>query len=169
MSKISQFIGSGWVPLETIEVTTPVTTIDFDSNIDDTYNNYVLTSTHTLSGVGSITCQLKTGGALITAGYRFLGQVPTDTSDFTSFDRNNVLLCAYSGSFVTYFMNLRSSDPFKSINTQATGYSGSFMLLTGYNAALLSTSIIDGIQIGATQSRTFNAGSKLTLYGIKEL
>jgi len=169
MTKISQFIGSGWVPLETIEVTTPVTTIDFDSNIDDTYNNYVLTSTHTLSGTGTITCQLKTGGALITTGYRNLSQIPTATSDSTNANGNLALLCAYSGSFVTYFMNLRSSDPFKSINTQATGYSGSFMFLTGYNAALLSTSIIDGIQIGATSSRTFNAGSKLTLYGIKEL
>ena len=169
MSNLSEFIGLGWVPLETIEVTTPVTTVDFDSNIDDTYNNYVLTSTHTLSGIGTITCQLKTSGALITAGYRYLGQIPTDTGTGTATDRNLALLCAYSGSFVTYFMNLRSSDPFKSINTQATGYSGSFMLLTGYNAALLSTSIIDGIQIGVTSSRTFNAGSKLTLYGIKEL
>ena len=48
MSNVSQFIGSGWVPLETIELTGAVTTVDFDSNIDDTFNNYVVTSTHTV-------------------------------------------------------------------------------------------------------------------------
>ena len=171
MSNVSQFIGSGWVPLETIEVTSAVTTVDFDSNIDDTFNNYVVTGTHTLSAVVSINCQLKTGdpSAIINTNYRVLSTSPGATSSSTNINRTNAIITAYSGSFIAYFMNLRSSDAFKSIVSQGTGYfSNGFMYALGYTNALLDASIINGIQISVS-SGDINTGSKFTLYGIKEL
>jgi len=170
MSNVSQFIGSGWVPLETIELTGAVTTVDFDSNIDDTFNNYVVTGTHTLSAVVSINCQLKTGdpSAIINTNYRVLSTSPGATSSSTNINRTSATITAYSGSFITYFMNLRSSDAFKSIVSQGTGYlSNAFMYGLGYTNALLDASIINGIQISVS-SGNINTG-KFTLYGIKEL
>ena len=82
MSNVSQFTGLGWVPLETKEITTSSFTVDFSTNIDDTYNNYVIVSTNTLSGVSAnIEAQLKTGGVAINTGYRWLRVAPPDTSD----------------------------------------------------------------------------------------
>jgi hypothetical protein len=169
MSNVSQFIGSGWVPLETIELTGAVTTVDFDSNIDDTFNNYVVTGTHTLSSSQSIYCRLKTGdpSATINAGYRFLSTYPGSTSSSTAGPQPLAIIGAYSGSLITYFMNLRSSDAFKSIVSQATGYTVTSMILRDYTGALLDTSIINGIQIYPS-SGTINTG-KFTLYGIQEL
>ena len=170
MSNVSQFIGSGWVPLETIELTGAVTTVDFDSNIDDTFNNYVVTGTHTLAVALSILCRLKTGdpSATINTGYRSLPNYPGVTTNGTNFNLGQVTISQYSGSFVAYFMNLRSSDAFKSIVSQMTGYSGSTMYVRDYTSALLDTSIINGIRFLLSGSVTFNTG-KFTLYGIKEL
>jgi|DEB0MinimDraft_6_1074348.scaffolds.fasta_scaffold174061_1 hypothetical protein len=174
MSNVSQFIGSGWVPLETIELTGAVNTVDFDSNIDDTFNNYVVTGTHTLSiNTAAIYCKLKTGdpSATINAGYRFLQTYPSSiTNNSTNTPSSFARISLYSGSFIAYFMNLRSSDQFKSIVTQATGYltSSGIMSVWDYTNALLDTSIINGIQIYPS-SGDINTGSKFTLYGIKEL
>ena len=168
MSNVSQFTGLGWVPLETKEITTPSFTVDFSTNIDDTYNNYVIVSTNTLSGVSAnIEAPLKTGGVAINTGYRWLRVAPPDTSDNDNTTRDSVVLTQYQGSFVTYFMNLRSSDPFKSINTESTGYVDTTIVLRNYEGALMSTSIIDGI-ILTPSSGTFDSG-KFTLYGIREL
>jgi len=171
MSNVSQFIGSGWVPLETIEVTSPVSTVDFDSNIDDTYNNYVVTGTHKLSANANIFSRLKANGSLIGTGYRFLSTNPGSPANSTSTNQLYAVITTYSGSFIAYFMNLRSSDPFKSINSQATGYVSTSPLATmyaqGWNNALINTNIINGIQLFLTTA-SFNTG-KFTLYGIKEL
>ena len=169
MSNVSQFIGSGWVPLEPIEVTSPVTAVDFDSNIDDTFNNYVVTSTHTQAINATIFCQLKTGdpSAAITTGYRTLPTSPSSTSSSTVINVGTATIAAYPGSFVAYFMNLRSSDPFKSIVSQVTGYLSGQMYAFGYNNALMDTSIINGIKIYSSANAI--STSKLTLYGIKEL
>jgi len=170
MSNVSQFIGSGWVPLETIELTGAVTTVDFDSNIDDTFNNYVVTGTHTLSSSSAIFCKLKTGdpSATINTGYRSLPNYPGFSTNSTAGSSSSATIGVYSGSFVAYFMNLRSSDEFKSIVSQMTGYSGSTMYVRDYTSALLDTSIINGIRFLLSGSVTFNTG-KFTLYGIKEL
>ena len=170
MSNVSQFIGSGWVPLETIEVTSAVANVNFDSNIDDTFNNYVITGTHTLTTTASIYGRLKTGdpSAIINTNYRVLSTSPGATSSSTNINRTNAIITAYSGSFIAYFMNLRSSDAFKSIVSQATGYSGASMILRDYTNALLNTSIINGIQLFPSAASSFTAG-KFTLYGIKEL
>jgi len=170
MSNVSQFIGSGWVPLETIEVTAAVADVNFDSNIDDTFNNYVVTGTHTLSVNNAlIYCRLKTGdpSATINTSYRSLITYPGTSTNSTATNLTQATLSQYSGSFITYFMNLRSSDAFKSIVSQGTGYSGSTMLVRDYTNALLDTSIINGIQI-TLNSGNINTG-KFTLYGIKEL
>jgi len=170
MSNVSQFIGSGWIPLETIELTGAVTTVDFDSNIDDTFNNYVVTGTHTLSANGaSIFCRLKTGdpSATINTGYRSLPNYPGVTTNATLSNSIQATLSQYSGSFVAYFMNLRSSDAFKSIVSQGTGYSGSAMLVRDYTNALLDADIINGIRLFPS-SGDINTG-KFTLYGIQEL
>jgi len=169
MSNVSQFIGSGWVPLETIELTGAVTTVDFDSNIDDTFNNYVVTSTHTVSSSQSIRCQLKKDdpSPIITSGYRFLSTAPSAATNSTTGNQSLAIIGQYSGSFIAYFMNLRSSDAFKSIVSQMTGYTGSTMVISSYTNALLDASIINGIQISVS-SGNINTG-KFTLYGIKEL
>jgi hypothetical protein len=169
MSNVSQFIGSGWVPLETIELTGAVTTVDFDSNIDDTFNNYVLTGTHTLSGSSNIYCRLKKDdpSPIITAGYRVVFTNPSATTNSTSSSQSVAYISQYSGSFITYFMNLRSSDAFKSIVSKGTGYTGGTVIALGYNNALTDASIINGIQI-LLSSGNINTG-KFTLYGIKEL
>jgi len=167
MSNVSQFIGSGWIPLETIEVTSTVTTVDFDSNINDTFNNYVVTSTHTLAVSASIACKLKTGdpSATINTGYRSLATLPTSTATTTNSNTVAASIAAYSGSFVVYFMNLRSSDAFKSIVSQATSYVGGQMYIQSYSNALINTSIINGIQLSSSAIST----GKFTLYGIQEL
>jgi hypothetical protein len=168
MSNVSQFTGLGWVPLETKEITTPSFTVDFSTNIDDTFNNYVVTSTNTLSTTtATIYGKLKTGGVAITIGYRSLATYPGTTTSSTASNASFALITGYQGSFVTYFMNLRSSEPFKSINTQSTGYSSTSLVLRDYNSCLLSTSLIDGIEFSLS-SGTFNSG-KFTLYGIREL
>jgi hypothetical protein len=165
MSNVSQFIGSGWVPLETIELTGAVTTVDFDSNIDDTFNNYVVTGTHTLSVNGAVIyCKLKTGGVTINTGYRYVSNYSTGTSSGIF---NQAFITTYSGSFIAYFMNLRSSDAFKSIATGGIGYDSTFMFPRYNTNALLNTSIINGIQLYPS-SGNINTG-KFTLYGIKEL
>jgi len=171
MSNVSQFIGAGWIPLETIELTGAVTTVDFDSNIDDTFNNYVVTGTYTLSGNSTIFCRLKTGdpSAIINAGYRWLSTYPGSTNDIDTTGANEAIIGAYSGSFITYFMNLRSSDEFKSIVSQTTGYSGGIMYVRDYTSALLqNASIINGIRILLSTGFNINTG-KFTLYGIQEL
>ena len=176
MSNVSQFIGAGWIPLETIEVTSAVTTVDFDSNINDTFNNYVVTGTHTLSSTVSgttIKCRLKTGdpSAIINTGYRSLQTyVPSFTTTSTNIIVSEAIISENSGSFITYFMNLRSGDQFKSIVSQGTGYiSGTTMYVRNYtNALQQDTSIINGIQIFVAGGLTFNTG-KFTLYGIQEL
>jgi len=169
MSNVSQFIGSGWIPLETIEVTSAVTTVDFDSNIDDTFNNYVVTSTHTLSSSTSILCRLKKDdpSPIITTGYRSLPNYPGVTTNGTNLNLGQATISQYSGSFVAYFMNLRSSNAFKSIVSQGTGYVSGFMYVRDYTNALLDADIINGIQLFVT-SGSINTG-KFTLYGIKEL
>ena len=169
MSNVSQFIGSGWIPLETIEVTSAVANVNFDSNIDDTFNNYVVTSTHTLSSSQSIFCRLKTGdpSATINTGYRVLGNYPGISTSSTAISSSSATISLYSGSFVAYFMNLRSSDAFKSIVSQGTGYFSGFMYVRDYTNALLNTSIINGIQLFVT-SGSISTG-KFTLYGIQEL
>ena len=168
MSNVSQFTGLGWFPLETKEITTSSFTVDFSTNIDDTYNNYVIVSTNTLSTFSAnIDAQLKTGGVAITTGYRELPVYPGTTTSSSSSNVTAVTLTGYQGSFVTYFMNLRSSVPFKSINTQSTGYTGTTLVVRNYNGALMNTNIIDGI-ILFPSSGTFNSG-KFTLYGIREL
>ena len=171
MSNVSQFIGSGWIPLETIEVTSTVTTVDFDSNIDDTFNNYVVTGTHTVSGTGaSIYCRLKTGdpSAPINTNYRYLSTSPSATNSGTAVVYPYAVITSYSGSFRAYFMNLRSSDGFKSIVSEMTGYLGGTMYAFGSNNALLDTSIINGIQLYPS-SGGITPSSKFTLYGIQEL
>ena len=168
MSNVSQFTGLGWVPLETKEITTPSFTVDFSTNIDDTFNNYVVTSTNTLSTAdAAIRGKLKTGGVAITAGYKTLPAYPSTTTNNTSSNNALVIITVYQGSFITYFMNLRSSEPFKSINTQSTGYSSSTLYLRNYNSCLIDTRLIDGIEFSLS-SGTFNSG-KFTLYGIREL
>ena len=64
-------------------------------------------------------------------------------------------------------MNLRSSDAFKSIVSQATGYNGSTMFVRDYTNALIDADIINGIRL-FVNSGSINTG-KFTLYGIKEL
>ena len=171
MSNVSQFIGSGWIPLETIELTGAVTTVDFNSNIDDTFNNYVVTGTHTLSGSQLVYCRLKTGDpvTIIDNNYRSIFTGPGG-SIISASNVSQASISQYTGSFITYFMNLRSSDAFKSIVSQGTGYvSASLsMYLREYTNALIDTSIINGIQIFLSGTGTFNTG-KFTLYGIKEL
>ena len=171
MSNVSQFIGSGWVPLETIEVTSAVTTVDFNSNIDDTFNNYVVTGTHTLSGSQLIYCRLKTGdpSATISTGYRSLYTGPGSSTGSSSTNVFQASISQYTGSFITYFMNLRSSDAFKSIVSQGTGYTSASLTMSvrNYTNALLDTSIINGIRLYPS-SGNINTG-KFTLYGIKEL
>ena len=172
MSNVSQFIGSGWVPLETIELTGAVANVNFDSNIDDTFNNYVVTGTHTLSGNSNVFCRLKKDdpSPIISTNYRSLYTGPGSSTNNTFNNASVATITYYSGSFVAYFMNLRSSDAFKSIVSQATGYtstSGGTMHALGYNNALLDTSIINGIRLYPS-SGNINTG-KFTLYGIKEL
>jgi hypothetical protein len=169
MSNVSQFIGSGWVPLETIEVTSAVANVNFDSNIDDTFNNYVITGTHTLTTTASIYGRLKTGdpSATIDTGYRALQTSPGFTTNTTNTNSIVATLSYYSGSFVAYFMNLRSSDAFKSIVSQGTGYIGAQMYVREFTNALIDTSIINGIQI-LLSTGSISTG-KFTLYGIKEL
>ena len=170
MSNVSQFIGSGWVPLETIEVTSAVANVNFDSNIDDTFNNYVVTSTHTVPSSQLIYCRLKTGdpSATINISYRSLITYPGTSTSSTSSNLTQATLSQYEGSFIAYFMNLRSSNVVKSIVSQGTGYSGATMYVRDYTNALLNTSIINGIQLFPSAGNSFNAG-KFTLYGIKEL
>jgi hypothetical protein len=170
MSNVSQFIGSGWIPLETIEVTSPVADVNFNSNIDDTFNNYVVTGTHTVSNNTFIYFRLKTGGQQILAGYRRLATYPGPTASSDNNPSTEAFISQYSGSFTAYLMNLRSSDQFKSIVSQGTGYDsgGTTMYVRNFTSALLDTSIIDGIRIILNIGATINTG-KFTLYGIQEL
>ena len=172
MSNVSQFIGSGWIPLETIEVTSAVTTVDFDSNIDDTFNNYVVTGTYTLSfASAAVNCRLKTGdppAPINTNNYRSIFTGPTASTNSSNSFATLATISQYSGSLITYFMNLRSSDAFKSIVSQGTGYINTTTYVWDYTNALIDTSIINGIQFLLPGSTTFNTG-KFTLYGIQEL
>lgn len=168
MSTLSQFTGSGWDLIDTVEVTTATAQVALLSQIDDTFNNYVVVSTNTLSSPSAfIGCVLTTGGGTnITANYGSLAVWPGQTGSSSICNGSTANIAQYQGSFVAYFMNLRRSTPFKSISTQSTGYDGSSFYLRNYNNALIDSSLIDGIRF-FTSGGAFNTGSEFTIYGLR--
>lgn len=161
---VNALVSGGWVPLETIEVTSTVSSVEFTTGITDLYNNYVIVCNNYTGTLTSQVTRLKTSGTAIANGYRTISRISTVVAS-TSGNQISATLGLYSNNFIAYYLNLRSSG-IKSIISESNGAFSSTMYSYNYTNTLISTDIIDGIQIfpntGSITSGTF------TLYGLSE-
>ena len=180
MTRVSQFIGSGLIPLETIEVTSSTTTVEFTNGIDDTFNNYKLIITNVSNNTNNtggflITCRIgNVGGGYISSAV-YDSNIPSVNGTVNAALTNNssANLCQYiarnsisveATNIEVDFFNLRNNRS-KSIiardNTNLAGQSYAYHYVNNVE----TTELIDRIQINS--SLTLVTG-KFTLYGIKE-
>ena len=180
MSRVSQFIGSGLIPLETIEVTGSTLTVEFTNGIDDTFNNYKLIITNvTTSSISTaafqITCRVGNVGVGYISSGVYDNDIPAISTGANVSATNDIeaTLCQYIGrngisveatNIEVDFFNLRNSRS-KSIiardNTNLNGNSYAYHFVNNVE----TTELIDRIQINSQLSLVTG---KFTLYGIKE-
>jgi hypothetical protein len=181
MTRVSQFIGTGLIPLETIEVTSSTSIVEFTNGIDDTFNNYKLiitnvTTSSTSTGSVQITCRVGNVGVGYISSPVYDNDIPaisTGTNVSTTADAE-ATLCQYIGrNFISTeatnievdFFNLRNSRS-KSIiardNTNQSGQSYAYHFVNNVE----TTELIDRIQIISPLALVTG---KFTLYGIREL
>lgn len=180
MTRVSQFIGTGLIPLETIEVTSSTSTVEFTNGIDDTFNNYKLIITNVSNNTNNtggflITCRIGNvgGGYISSLVYdNNLTAISTGGNAATT-NNSEATLCQYIGrngvsveatNIEVDFFNLRNSRS-KSIiardNTNLNGQSYAYHYVNNVE----TTELIDRIQINSSLALVTG---KFTLYGIKE-
>ena len=180
MTRVSQFIGSGLIPLETIEVTSSTSIVEFTNGIDDTFNNYKLiitnvTTSSTTTGSFLITCRIGNVGGGYISSLVYDNDLPAISAGANVSATNDIeaTLCQYIGrngisveatNIEVDFFNLRNSRS-KSIiardNTNLNGNSYAYHFVNNVE----TTELIDRIQINSQLSLVTG---KFTLYGIKE-
>jgi hypothetical protein len=180
MTRVSQFIGSGLIPLETIEVTGSTLTVEFTNGIDDTFNNYKLiitnvTTSSTLTSTFQISCRVGNATVGYISSLVYDNDIPSISSGLngTATNDSEATLCQYIGrngfavestNIEVDFFNLRNSRS-KSIiardNTNLAGQSYAYHFVNNVE----TTELIDRIQIN---SPLVLVTGKFTLYGIKE-
>jgi len=180
MTRVSQFIGSGLIPLETIEVTSSTTTVEFTNGIDDTFNNYKLiitnvTNSSTSSTAYVISCRIgNVGGGYISSlvyanGLRSINSA----ANSTPINDAEANLCQYIGrisasvestNIEVDFFNLRNSRSKSIIARDNTNFNSNTYAYQYVNN-VETIELIDRIQIFS--SVPLQSG-KFTLYGIKE-
>jgi len=174
--------GGAWVPISTQTVSSPVSSVDFTTGIDDSYNHYRVVWRDFVPSAVSDTVASRIGSGSFDSGanysWTYLWTRTSTASPLENRDTAATLIRggangtssggSKSGSGEMIFSNLRSSEH-KNIQMKATDNLNSNDLAQLLGAAnWRNTALVDRVQFFALSGGNI-AGGTFTLYGLREI